>query len=96
MAEYIEREALLAEADCDSNFMFVIPAKKVRSIPAADVAPVVHGHWYWDADGETGNNIRRCSVCHEGSGWATNYCHNCGAKMDAEAQEKPPYFGRRR
>lgn len=50
--------------------------------PAVDAAPVVHGRWEWDADGNTGHNIRRCSVCAMGSGWQTSYCPSCGAKMD--------------
>lgn len=41
MKEYIEREAVLAEAEYDSNFALVVPVKKVRSISAADVVEVV-------------------------------------------------------
>ena len=52
-----------------------------------DVAEVKHGWWYWDADSETGHNLRRCSECHSGSGWARNYCAECGAKMDGKRRE---------
>lgn len=81
--EYIEREALFAKTIVIDGHR-VVSFVDVLAIPAADVVEVVHGRWYWDADNETGHNIRRCSVCHSGSGWAFNYCPNCGARMDGE------------
>ena len=61
-------------------------------IPAADVAPVVHGRWIsWE---EAGNFVpspdrHECSVCHDAAQVLVNgfellsdYCPNCGAKMD--------------
>lgn len=58
-------------------------AEDFYSIPAADVAPVVHGRW---------NADETCSLCGEKSTegldatkwdyWLPNYCPNCGAKMD--------------
>ena len=62
-------------------------------IPAADVAPVVHGRWTIAEDDYYGLNIVKCSVCHEE--WCFeegddvfdlnyHYCPNCGAKMDKE------------
>lgn len=64
-----------------------------NSIPAADVAPVVHGTWEeveYD-DGWCEEVGIKCSAC--GDEWVTldgekpqlhnfNYCPNCGAKMD--------------
>lgn len=49
--------------------------------PAADVAPVVHGHW------DTGYfHDRVCSCClhpdNDINDYAHSYCPNCGAKMD--------------
>lgn len=52
-------------------------------LPAADVAPVVHGEWVLDA-----KNHAYCSQCLYGRnietqiGW--NYCPNCGSKMILE------------
>lgn len=68
-------------------------------IPAADVAPVVHGRWepyveeveIYNAGGvaerkQTGWICGRCkSVESITRYYKTNYCPNCGAKMDLEA-----------
>ena len=54
----------------------------ILKIPAADVAPVVHGRWI-ASHGE----FCACSICKYPVyvGWnQTNYCPNCGAKMDKE------------
>lgn len=68
----------------DSNNSEVV--KIIESMSAADVEPVRHGKWIKAA----GLNPR-CSVCKK---WAicdknakpilTDYCPNCGAKMDVE------------
>ena len=58
----------------------------VLDAPAADVAPVVHGHWkeYEVFPLAPSLNGYPCSVCgwHLGATmFASNYCPNCGAKM---------------
>ena len=91
MAEYIERKAVLKEAE--SRIMWGASAAAVyeliRAIPAADVAPVRHGRWIRESDGGT-----RCSVCNKRvrdvtGGWDAPvdlsdmpYCPKCGAKLD--------------
>ena len=54
MSEYIEREALRAEAIrltggdefvFDNCFPYWQFSKSIKEAPAADVAPVVHGEW---------------------------------------------------
>ena len=54
----------------------------VEILPAADVQPVVHGKWV-DMNTPTSCYFPRykCSVCG-GYGNASNYCSNCGARMD--------------
>lgn len=63
------------------------------STPAADVAPVVHARWddipnaYMSVVSKTGTyhgNATTCSACREinPNAFKTNYCPNCGAKMD--------------
>ena len=70
----------------------------VENFPsAADVAPVVHGRWddlpneYMSVASKTGayhGNATTCSVCHDinPNAFKTNYCPNCGAKMDGGAE----------
>ena len=62
-------------------------AEDFHSIPAADVAPVVHGRWEYDLPTINTYGQLRCSICN----WWTldpsvdssySYCPNCGAKMD--------------
>ena len=60
----------------------------IKALPAADVAPVVHGEWLKNDDNVwwEGSETRFCSCC----GQAINvecipwfkFCPNCGAKMD--------------
>lgn len=69
---------------------------RLEYVPAADVAPVRHGKWKeWDGDAFVGMNkfgkeIYRhfryytCSLCYKGSAIKSNYCPNCGARMDGE------------
>lgn len=74
---------LAAQEMCEDNI------REINNIPAADVAPVVHGRWEHtrqtiDTLGQT-----QCTNC----GWWTldpsvdgayHYCPTCGAKMDLE------------
>lgn len=48
----------------------------------ADVAPVVHGRWIHYPD----CGVTRCSHCGWSieECWESNYCPNCGARMDGE------------
>ena len=97
MAEYIEREAILREIERRERLMvgdktISVDALKrfILNRPAADVAPVVHGHW--DDSGRYtfpgGSTAVRCTNCgcaltvseYHLNNW--NYCPVCGAKMD--------------
>lgn len=61
----------------------------VASPPAADVAPVVHGRWERDADGDwyCTNCDEVVAICESGRErtYRKPYCPNCGAKMDGGA-----------
>mgnify|MGYP004484861041 CR=1 FL=1 len=77
MAEYIDREAALMKLMQDG-----CSAKNLQSIsdiPAADVAPVVHGRMVDD-----GGFFFRCSECDGIFPFGGNYYPNCGAKMDGD------------
>lgn len=98
MAEYIDKnatvgilEAMSRNADCECiKKRLEKTAKRVSAIPAADVAPVVHGRW--DNSGRytfpSGDTAVRCTECgcaltvseYRLNNW--NYCPVCGAKMD--------------
>lgn len=99
MAEYIEREALRLAIfnTCWQNFKNVdIAYDMADSIPAADVAPVVHGKWkivnvsnVTDGKGVP-VKVVHCSNC--GFTWSNiavalkhfKGCPNCLARMDGE------------
>jgi hypothetical protein len=70
---------------------------KLLSAPAADVVPVVHGHWaeipnmYVCVAGDKpySGHATSCSVCHEVNPCSlkTNYCSCCGALMDGKDED---------
>ena len=92
MDEYIERGAFI-EAVKDIPMWGSVAAMLADSIPAADVAPVVHARWihsrYEDCSEQF--ELVKCSQCnHEAYAMAFyvrggNYCPACGAKMDGGA-----------
>lgn len=61
-------------------------AHRVKDIPAANVVEVIHAHWVWD--GYDYEKPWACSNCRCHSESETKYCPNCGAKMDAEEDDK--------
>lgn len=95
MTEYIEREAALREIERRETFMVGDKYISVDSMntfiknrPAADVAPVVHGRWEQDADGDwyCTNCDEVVAICESGKErtYRKPYCPNCGAKMDGD------------
>ena len=68
-----------------------ICTQEINSIPAADVAPVVHGRWinaYPDIEPNPLFMYGICSNCglEQGLSDKLNYCPNCGAKMDGGSE----------
>lgn len=89
MAEYIEREAamqaFLAEKP-DAHYPGWY-AGLLEELPAADVAPVVHGRWV--DNGIPGSMLNGCSVCGFTCGaYSFFYWPHCGARMDGESNGK--------
>ena len=96
MDEYIDREAAieicekeyrerLRMADyCGDTVAWNIGAE-IKNMPAADVEPVVHGRWI-SKNPHGYEWIFGCSNCDYIDGYPfndrSNYCPNCGAKMD--------------
>lgn len=52
----------------------------IEDMPAADVAPVVHGRWIRYPD----CGVTKCSNCGWSieECWDSDYCPHCGAQMD--------------
>ena len=86
MAEYIERKIVEDSAEYDIYHNLVVPIRKVRDVPAADVAPVVHSRWVQLNNTqkhycfECGADFDLYAYCKR----KFNYCPYCGAKMDLE------------
>lgn len=89
MADYIDREVIKYEQWAFGPYngpLKIVRKTTIDSIPAADVAPVVHGRW----DGNT------CTACklpwnyqmvQDADDWGyfdpmPDYCPNCGARME--------------
>lgn len=86
MDEYIEREAAIAaimSEPPDAHYPQWY-ADKIKSIPAADVAPVRHGRWIYEPVEFSLVKDIRCSVFRRYVKVPENYCPDCGAKMDLE------------
>ena len=93
MAEYIKREAVI-DLITRRYENPEICTQEINSIPAADVALVVHARWirpHW----RNSNYCCDCSECggeamHRDYQWDKNgiypICPNCGAKMDGGAE----------
>ena len=86
MTDFISREALenwvreeVASLDSKEDREFVIQRWR-KEIPAADVAPVVHGRWIK-------KEFLRCSECDMPTMYPWPYCQKCGAKMDGGIQD---------
>ena len=99
MPEYIEREAAHRMMVGLTRYRWTSPVSAEKRvtvdadevnfgldrIPAADVAPVVHGRWIPVDGGQ-----HKCSRCHtvrKTDVARDHYCPNCGAKMDGEERE---------
>lgn len=85
----IDADALMRDIDKD---LFNTESRKcyekmrVRRQPVIDAEPVRHGRW------EGKKWFYSCSICGglspEDGGVKTNYCPDCGAKMDLEVQDE--------
>ena len=89
MTEYIEREAAIRVVNGQSSFTMTRNGliDSISKLPAADVAPVVHGRWinaYTDIESNPLFMYGICSNCgfEQGLSDKLNYCPNCGTKMD--------------
>jgi len=95
MPRYIDADALIDDIRKHSESYFAddFAHEWVDKQPSADVQPVRHGHWIHDGlDIPHGVDWMRCSECGKRDKYCpatmTNYCPNCGAKMEGETNEQ--------
>ena len=94
--EYIEREALKSKLknmeatspnkvyqNAMEDMIYYFIPKIIDEIPTADVAPIRHGCWIDNKHTDTAI----CSECKCVFTDETNYCGNCGARMDGEKND---------
>lgn len=92
MDEYISREATIAALDCRDEYDDLV--NTIREQPAADVQLVKHGRWIdaytWTMFHEFKSSGRGehfwCSECKQGQKQKSNYCPNCGTRLDSDAE----------
>ena len=74
---------------CDECYSEII--NLIDEAPTVDAVEVVHGRWIFKHNPITDPKryfIRIvCSECNLHTGQTSNYCPNCGAKMDGERRE---------
>ena len=89
--EYIRKQDAIDVAREDGKKIPTVAIRimhDIKALPAADVAPVVHGRWMPKKENyEFKEALMNCSACgYPVSRWTgnTNFCPNCGAKMDGD------------
>lgn len=97
MDKYIERRAIIEKLNeiggCDATNEWSegwdkaidTAVKAAEKLPAANVAPVRHRRWIifeiWCGDGKE-RKYYRCSECYKANAIRSNFCPDCGARMD--------------
>lgn len=91
----IDADALIAEMRREPKFektdfdkrMIYIEKSVIDKQPTIEAVPVKHGRWIDDL------GFYVCSVCDKSGAWnswevpwKSDYCPNCGAKMDLEEE----------
>ena len=79
-SRYLESERIIHESDA---------VEAISMLPSA----VKHGKWEWQDSPVFGNPYGSyiCALCQNTMPHKTNYCPNCGAKMDGQ-DNVPKYF----
>ena len=95
MSDLISRNALLDAMPKNDELLSVDVRRIICESPIIDAEPARHGRWetkeYTTGDGLDGWGVinHREEVCSECGEWQigiSNYCPNCGAKMDEGEQ----------
>ena len=92
MSDLISRNALLDAMPKNDELLSIDVRRIICESPIIDAEPVRHGRWETkvytiESDGWiTEYREEVCSECGEGQIGISNYCPNCGAKMDEGEQ----------
>ena len=94
MAEYINRAELISNLKEFANEQLTTLIENlIQKQPTADVAEVRHGKWLtWeeqfpDRKPTKKNNLGVfCNNCHSHADNMTDFCPNCGARMDGDEE----------
>jgi hypothetical protein len=79
---YVSKEELCAcyKANAESLCFGIL----FKFTVTADVADARHGEWIMHTNSDGNLNHYECSVCHIQQGYLSNYCEDCGTKMDGD------------
>ena len=90
MAEYIDRERARNEFAAyfrDSKQLVDDCDDLLCHLPTADVVEVRHGKWRFVGQ-DSWNDTYECSLCRKMATDDSEYCPNCGAKMDGKGEDE--------
>ena len=81
LLKYSRRVVEYDEAGYSITFN-AVSVEDIKNAPTVEAVPVVHGEW--EIGGVQGNMIGnfKCSVCKGVSLKDSNFCPNCGARMN--------------
>ena len=75
----------MAEYFAGGHLRFVNGEWRDDNGDAIEISRVRHGRWIWNEEGEIDwEQFYRCSNCGDKEYLESNFCPNCGAKMDLE------------
>ena len=77
--QYNKRFNFACNTDDAPSFAYVCEA--IDEAPTIDAVPVRHGKW---KEYPTGDGLNQCSECGVLRFGESNYCPNCGARMDTD------------
>lgn len=92
MSDLISREALLdtiRQKMFDTRYDIELAMDVIKTAPAVDAVPVVHGEWIKCGEDDSDEGDYYCSACNHKKFFPFeepnyNYCPYCNAKMDKE------------
>ena len=66
-----------------------VPGFAIANAPTIEAEPVRHGRWVLvGADKRGRGGVFNCTICNRCRPHKSDYCPNCGAKMDAKEAAK--------